>query len=120
VSDFFLFENGTTVYQASKNVSIKNNYIGGGAIAGIVVNGQTTGVAIKNNSYDNPYAALGDVYLAGEDVIFELGDLLCPAQGNKVISDLPLTAVVVNEYEGGCEGSVPNKLKGDGIIDITP
>lgn len=120
VTDVFRFAWGGIVAETSRNVVIKHNDIGGAGLVGVLVNGGTTGVAIKNNAYDNPYAQLGDVYLAGEDVLNGFGDLLCPANGNKVISDLPLSAVVVNEYTDRCPDDPPNKLQGDGIFEVTP
>jgi len=108
------------VTRPSKNLSIKHNHISGAAITGVLLNGETTGVKVDNNTFDNPYAPFGDVALADQDVLYGWGDALCPAHGNKVISDLPNTAVVFNGYSDRCEGRNNNKVLGDGALEITP
>ena len=120
VLDVYVFGHGGEVDNPSSNVSIAHNHIAGGGVAGVVLNGGTTGVDIKHNSYDNPYSLSGDVLLAPEDIVFGKGDTVCPAHGNKVVSDLPLVAVVVDGYSDRCAGSKPNKLQGDGIFEVTP
>jgi hypothetical protein len=112
--------NDEIVARSSENVTITDNDIAGGGLAGIVVNGETSGLEIANNVFDNPSAEFGDVLLAPEDVVFGWGDLLCPAQDNKVSAIKSEPTVVSDGYSPRCEGSRPNNLSGKGITELVP
>jgi hypothetical protein len=118
LTDVFQFSHGGIVTHPSSNISIKQNHMAGNAVTGVLINGDTSGIKLKNNSYNSPHAMFGDVVLADEDVLFGWGDILCPAHTNKVIADEDFPAVVLNGYSSRCEGSSPNKVKGEGAFEI--
>ena len=119
VSDIVII-GGELMTRPSHKLEITNNHIADAIITGVLLNGQTSGVTIENNQFDNPLAEFGDVALADEDVLFGYGDALCPAFGNQVLASKSQPAVVINGYSERCEAGQPNTLKGNGIIDITP
>lgn len=97
---------------SSENFDITNNHIADSFIAGIVLNGETTGVRMVNNTFDNPPFALSDIALAPFDVFFGTGPAMCPAYGNKIITTNFSTRVLDGYQLGVCQELAPNEKVG--------
>ena len=100
----------------SKNFDITNNHIADAVVWGIGLNGDTTGIRMVNNSFDNPSPIWGDIALWPFDVIFGTGPAMCSAHGNKVVTT-DFSTQVLDGYQlvppvGECAKLSPNKTVG--------
>lgn len=100
----------------SRNFDITNNHIADALVWGIGLNGDTSGVRMVNNSFDNPSPIWGDIALWFFDAIFGTGPAMCAAHGNKVITT-NFSTEVLDGYQlvppvGECAKLPPNKTVG--------
>jgi len=92
----------------SSNFAVANNQIDDQLVAGVLLNGDTSGVSVVNNTFGGPVPVMADVVLAGGDILF--GYPTCPAHDNTVIAT-NFSATVVDQYVVGCDGG-PNEHLG--------
>jgi len=101
----------------SDDVEVKNNHFEEFLVTGILVNADTSGIRMVNNSFDGA-SIYGDVLLAPLDVIW-WSPGMCPASGNTIIGN-QLTTEVVTFGVPVCEGDDPNRLLGNASLLAVP
>jgi hypothetical protein len=92
----------------SSNFTVSNNHIDDQFLAGVLLNGDTSGVSVVNNAFGGPAPLIGDIFLSGGDFLF--GEPTCPAHDNEIIAT-NFATTVVDQYVAGCEGG-PNEHLG--------
>jgi len=94
----------------SSNFTVSNNQIDDQLVAGVLLNGNTSGVSVVNNTFGGPVPPFADILLAGGDILF--GNETCPAHDNTVIAtNFSTTVDDQYRYVAGCDGG-PNEHLG--------